>query len=117
MIAAYSDGWYHAHSKYFGQYALKRDLTAPTISTKNFKSTTTYTSSKTLTWRIGDGQTGIADYDLFIDGKWYLIEYESKGSYVTFTRPDGLKGSKEVKLVVVDKVGNEKEWVKVIDFR
>lgn len=117
LIAAYSDGWYHAHSKYFGQYALKRDLTAPTISTKNFKSTTTYTSSKTLTWRIGDGQTGIADYDLFIDGKWYLIEYESKGSYVTFTRPDGLKGSKEVKLVVVDKVGNEKEWVKVIDFR
>lgn len=116
MITAYSDGWYHAHSKYFGQYSLKRDLTSPTISTKNFKSTTTYTSSKKLTWKIGDGQTGIADYDLFIDGKWYLIEYESKGSYVTFNRPDGIKGSKEMKLVVVDKVGNEKEWVRTIVF-
>lgn len=117
MIAAYKDGWYHAHSKYFGQYSLKEDLTPPTIATKNFKSTTTYTSSKKMTWKIGDSQTGIADYDLFIDGKWYLIEYESKGSYVTFNRPDGIKGSKEVKLVVIDEVGNVKEWVKVIDFR
>jgi len=117
MITAYQDGWYHAHSKYFGKYSLKRDLTSPTIATKNFKSSTTYTSSKKMTWKIGDAHTGIADYDLFIDGKWYLIEYESKGSFVTFNRPSGIKGSKEVKLVVVDKVGNKKEWVKVIDFR
>ncbi len=117
MITAYQDGWYHAHSRYFGQYSLKRDLTAPTIATKNFKSTTTYTSSKKMTWKIGDAHTGIADYDLFIDGKWYLIEYESKGSFVTFYRPDDVKGKKEVKLIVEDKVGNTKEWVKVIDFR
>lgn len=117
MVADYANGWYTVESKYFGQYSLKRDLTAPTISTKNFKSTTTYTSLKKLQWRIGDAHTGIADYDLFIDGKWYLIEYESKGSYVTFDRPDDVKGKKEVKLVVKDEVGNEKEWVKEIDFR
>ncbi|MFK7786180.1 MAG: M23 family metallopeptidase, partial [Crocinitomicaceae bacterium] len=77
MVAEHEDGWYHVESKYFGQYLLKRDVTAPTISTKNFKSSTTYTSLKKMTWRIGDAHTGIADYDLFIDGKWYLIEYES----------------------------------------
>ena len=117
MIAAHQDGWYHAHSKYFGQYSLKRDVTPPSISTLNFKSSTTSTSSKKMTWKIGDSQTGIDDYDLFIDGKWYMIEYESKGSYVTFNRPEGLKGSKEVKMIVVDKVGNKKAWAKVIDFR
>lgn len=117
MVADYADGWYSVDSKYFGQYTLKKDLTAPTISTKNFKSTTTYTSSKKLTWRIGDVHTGIADYDLFIDGKWYLIEYESKGSYVIFNRPNDVTGKKEVKLVVKDNVGNEKEWKKTIDFR
>lgn len=117
MVASYQDGWYTVESKYFGQYSLKKDLTPPTIATKNFKSSTTYTSSKSLTWTINDAHTGIADYDLFIDGKWYLIEYESKGSFVTFTRPADLKGSKEVKLVVKDEVGNEKEWVSTIDFR
>lgn len=116
MVAEYADGWYHVESKYFGQYALKRDVTAPSISTKNFKSATTYTSLKKMSWKIGDAHTGIADYDLFIDGKWYLIEYESKGSYVTFHRPEGLKGKHEVKLVVVDKVGNVKEWVRTITF-
>ncbi|MDG1332163.1 MAG: M23 family metallopeptidase [Crocinitomicaceae bacterium] len=116
MVAEYEDGWYLAESKYFGQYSLKRDINAPTIATRNFKSTTTYTSSKKMTWKIGDAHTGIADYDLFIDGKWYLIEYESKGSYVTFHRPDEVKGKKEVKLVVVDEVGNEKEWVRTITF-
>ena len=69
-----------------------------------------------MTWRIGDAHTGIADYDLFIDGKWYLIEYESKGSYVTFKRPADVKGKKEVKLVVVDEVGSVKEWVRTITF-
>ncbi|NVK65547.1 MAG: M23 family metallopeptidase [Flavobacteriales bacterium] len=117
MVADYADGWYTVESKYFGRYTLKKDLTAPTISTKNFKSSTSYTSSKKLQWRIGDAHTGIADYDLFIDGKWYLIEYESKGSYVTFNRPDEVKGKKEVKLIVKDEVGNVKEWVKEIDFR
>ncbi len=117
MVADYADGWYTVESKYFGRYTLKKDLTAPTISTKNFKSSTSYTSSKKLQWRIGDAHTGIADYDLFIDGKWYLIEYESKGSYVTFNRPDEVKGKKEVKLIVKDEVGNAKEWVKEIDFR
>lgn len=117
MVADYADGWYTVESKYFGQYSLKKDVTAPTISTKNFKSTTTFTSAKTLEWKIGDAHTGIADYDLFIDGKWYLIEYESKGSFVTFNRPDGMIGKKELKLIVKDEVGNVKEWVKEIEFR
>lgn len=117
MVANYQDGWYSADSKYFGRYTLKRDTISPTISTLNFKSTKTFTAATTLTWKIGDAHTGISDYDLFIDGKWYLVEYESKGSYLTFNRPSGLKGSKEIKLIVQDEVGNKKEWVKVIDFR
>ena len=116
MVADYEDGWYSVDSKYFGQYSLRKDLTNPTISTKNFKSTTTYTSSKIMTWKIGDAHTGVADYDLFIDGKWYLIEYESKGSFVTFNRPVDVVGKKEVKLVVEDEVGNVTEWVRTITF-
>lgn len=117
LVATYEDGWYSAESKFFGQYSLKKDLIAPIIAPKNFKSTTTFTSLKTLTWTISDAHTGILDYDLFIDGKWYLVEYETKGSFVTFSRPVDLIGPKELKLVVKDQVGNVKEWVKVIDFR
>jgi hypothetical protein len=117
MVATYKDGWYSAESKYFGTYKLKRDTISPTISTLNFKSSTTYTSSKILTWKIADAHTGLSDYDIFIDGKWYLLEYEYKGNYVTFHRPSGITGKKKVKLRVEDKVGNVKVWEREITFK
>lgn len=117
LVATYEDGWYSAESKYFGTYRLKRDVTPPTISTLNFKSTTTYTSSKKMTWKIADAHIGIADYDLFIDGKWYLLEYEFKGNYVTFHRPAEVTGKKKVLLRVEDKLGNVKKWEREITFK
>ena len=117
MMADYQDGWFFAESKYFGRYTLKRDTIPPTISTLNFKETITFTTASKLTWKIVDGQTDISDYDIFIDDKWYLIEYESKGSYVTFDRPADMIGSKELKLIVTDQAGNSSTWAKVIEFK
>ncbi len=117
IMATYADGWYSADSKFFGTYSLKRDTLAPTIATLNFKATATYTASTLLSWKIGDAHTAIADYDLFIDGKWYLLEYETKGSYLTFNRPADMLGLKELKMLVKDEAGNVKEWMKVLEFR
>ncbi len=117
LVATYENGYYFAESSYFGTYKIKRDVTAPSISTLNFKSTTAYTSSKKMTWKISDAHIGIGDYDLFIDGKWYLLEYEYKGNYVTFNRPADVVGKKTVLLRVEDKLGNVKEWERVITFK
>lgn len=117
MMANYQNGWFITESKYFGKYALKKDTIGPSISPLNFKETTTVSTSSKLTWKIGDAQTDIADYDLFIDDTWYLIEYESKGSYVTFDRPADMIGSKELKLIVKDQAGNASAWAKVIEFK
>lgn len=117
IMATYDDGWYSAESKFFGTYALRSDTLAPTIAPLNFKATTTYTSKTLLTWKVADTHTSIKDYDLFIDGKWYLLEYETKGSYLSFNRPVDLLGAKELKIIVKDEAGNAKEWVKVLEFR
>lgn len=117
MQLEYKDGWYYTDSKYFGSYKLRRDETPPTVSPISFSNSTTSTALKTIKWRIGDQHTGLADYDLFIDGKWYLLEYEYKGSYVTFKRPSNVVGSKEVVVRVEDKCGNVTEWKRTIVFR
>ena len=70
-----------------------------------------------MTWKIADAHIGIADYDLFIDGKWYLLEYEYKGNYVTFHRPAEVTGKKKVLLRVEDKLGNVKKWEREITFK
>lgn len=118
LIPVYSDGWFIAESKYFGTYKLRRDTLGPSIRTLSFKSTSTYVSSSKMKWRISDSQSGLADYDLFIDGKWYVLEYEYKGGgSMTFNRPKGISGVKEVIVRAEDECGNVTEWKKKMTFK
>ncbi len=104
-------------SKYFGNYTLKRDTIKPTIAPVNFSKSTTVYSRKKMQWRISDRGTGLADYDLFIDGQWKLLEYEYKNGMVTYTREPGLQGEKEVLIRVVDDCGNKREWITQLTFK
>ena len=101
--------------KYFGTYKMKTDSIGPTVRSVNFSLSTTSYSRNIMQWRIADSQTGIADYDLFIDGKWELLEYDYKSNMVTFDC-SAIKGEKEIKVIVVDEVGNITEWKSRINF-
>jgi hypothetical protein len=111
----YNDGWAVANCKYFGTYSLVRDEVAPTVKLITY-STTIPKSIKKISWSISDTASGIADYDVFIDGKWYLLEYEYKNGQVTFQRPDDFIGKKEVRVVVKDACGNEKAITSTLNF-
>lgn len=100
-------------SKFFGDYKLRRDTIAPSITPLKIASSTT---RQKLSWRISDNASGIADYDLYIDGKWHLIEYEYKNGQITFTRDGTIKGTKELVVKVIDQCGNLKEWKKTVTF-
>lgn len=100
-------------SKYFGTYKLKRDTIAPSVAPVSIGSVTTRSS---LSWQISDNASGLDDYDLFIDDKWYLVEYEYKTGRITFTRDANFKGTKELVLKVIDSCGNLTEWKKTVTF-
>jgi hypothetical protein len=112
----YDNGWIIGESKYFGTYKLKRDEIAPTIVPISISKSSTVTSKSVLKWRISDNASGLADYDLFIDGQWHLLEYDYKTGLIRFDRPANLKGSKEIVLKVTDECGNIKEWKTTISF-
>ena len=112
----YQDGWAIASCKFFGTYQLKRDEVAPSVRLLTY-STTIPTGAKSLSWVISDDASGIDDYDLFIDGKWYLLEYEYKTGRVTFQKPAGLRGNKEVRIVVKDACGNEQILETTLNFQ
>ncbi len=109
--------WLVAQCKYFGEYQLVEDITAPSVFPVNFRQSTTIISTNTLTWRITERDSGIADYDLYIDGEWYVLEYETKGSLLIFNRPENLAGTKELVLRATDNCGNTSEWKKDVTFR
>ncbi len=116
ISVTYQDGWAVATCKYFGTYALKRDVVAPTVKLVSYSSVIP-ASAKTISWSISDNTSGIDDYDLFIDGKWYLLEYDYKTGKVTFQKPSGFKGKKQVRVIVKDECGNEKVLETTLDFR
>lgn len=106
--------WLIADMKYFGSYKIRRDTIGPSISSSNFSYSAINKSA--LTWTITDGQSGLADYDLFIDGKWQLLEYEYKNNSLTFAVPKDISGKKELIIIGKDGCGNETEWKRTVDF-
>jgi hypothetical protein len=105
LHVTYEDGWAITTSKYFGSFTLLRDETKPNVALLRYTRSIP-ASAETISWSISDAHSGIDDYDLYIDGKWYLLEYEYKTGQVTFNKPQNFKGEKEVKVVVKDACGN-----------
>lgn len=110
-----TEGIHYCEPNCFGTYSLKEDVTPPTIQSVNFSTNSTAYSRKLMQWKIADSETGINDYDLFIDGEWKLLEYDYKTGLVTFDT-EGMEGEKDIKVIVKDEVGNTKEWVSHLKF-
>jgi len=102
------DGWITTRTRDFGEFSVRTDLIPPTVTSQNVRDNQNVRGS-TLVWKIGDNMSGIADYDVFIDGKWYLLEYEPKKRSVIFKTPAALNGKHTLKIVVKDKCNNATE--------
>ena len=110
-----SDSILSVKSKYLGDFRLKTDTIPPKIRQKNFTNNNVSTYNK-IRWEIVDTNSGILDYDIYIDDKWQILEYEYKNNTVTFNIPSSLKGQKEVKIVVTDNCSNIQVWKKKLIF-
>ena len=110
-----SDSTLSVKSKYLGDFRLKTDTIPPKIRQKNFSNNNVSTYNK-IRWEIVDTNSGILNYDIYIDDKWQILEYEYKNNTVTFNIPNSLKGQKEVKIVVTDNCSNIQVWKKKLIF-
>ncbi len=103
--------------KYFGTYLLRRDTVGPIITPSNFTNGTTSLNGTKLKWTIKDKETGINDYDLFINGEWVLLEYDGKKRMITYSRDSKFIGKKELLLKVTDDCGNVSVWTRSLVFK
>jgi hypothetical protein len=108
--------WITAESDHLGTFKIRVDTIAPSISPLNFKTTETTKGKNRYSWKVNESQTELVDYDLFIDGKWYVLEYESKGDYVFFDKPKGFIGKHKVEIIVKDSCGNVRKWTNDLVF-
>ena len=91
-----------------GTYALAVDNVKPTVTPKNFKNNSKIVKCKRLNINIKDNESGIAKYDIYLNGKWVVGAYDAKNDLLYYDVDQYLKkGKNKMEIVVSDAVGNE----------
>ncbi|WP_369753298.1 M23 family metallopeptidase [Flavobacterium sp. WC2409] len=102
------DNVFTAKVRSLGKYALKMDTVPPTISIANPIEGKWISAQNTIQLSINDYGSGIKSYNGYLNGNWILFEYDNKTKKITHNFSDGVvaEGANDLKVVVVDNVGN-----------
>ena len=91
-----------------GTFALAVDNVKPQVTPQNFKNNTKVVKCKQLKIKIKDGESGVAKYDIYLNGKWVVGAYDAKNDLLFYDVDENLKkGNNKMEIIVVDAVGNE----------
>ena len=96
------------YSKYLGDYKLIKDGKPPKIKSDKRIGGKWISNLNELQFSISDELSGIKSYDGYLNGKWILLEYDSKTKKLIHRFSDGIvaEGKNDLKIVVTDNVGN-----------
>ena len=102
------DSIFTVKTKTLGKFALVLDTIAPKISIAKPIEGKELTNQKSIQLTISDSLSGIKSYNGYLNGNWILFEYDNKTKKITHNFSDGIvaEGSNELKVVVMDNVGN-----------
>jgi len=101
MGGTWANGKITFSSREFGDFVLKEDKNAPSI-------TAIAINGAAARFRIKDDLSGIAYYEASINGEWLLMNYDYKTNMIWAERQDSKKAlSGDLSVKVVDNAGNE----------
>lgn len=114
------NGWLASESKQLGTFSIKVDTVAPTIVFMPTSSNVVIPNQ--LSWKMTDGQSGIANYELLINGEWNTVYFDQKNNLVTWKndRRATIIGPPSENVLsmefrVTDRCGNVQTWSKVVN--
>ena len=103
-----TDGMVCTNVRNFGTFVLAVDNVKPQVTPKNFGNNTKIINCNRLEINIKDAETGIAKYDIYLNGKWVIGAYDAKNNLLYYDVDEYLKfGKNKMEIVVTDGVGNE----------
>lgn len=107
----FEDGWVTVNTRNFGEFYVAVDTIAPTITARNLVNGKNVAAQSKIDFTISDNFSGIQSFNGYIDGKWVLMEYDSKNRHLWHRfEPSLAKGEHTFKLIVKDWKDNEKVY-------
>jgi len=106
------DNFFSVNSSNLGSFTLSRDSINPEIKALNFSLNKDISNQKTIRLRIYDKTSGIKSYNVLINNKWALFEYEPKSNLIFHKIDEGIieNGENKITIKVIDGVGNKTEF-------
>ena len=100
---------FSARSRTLGTFKLDKDTIKPTVKPLNFAQGKWLSNYRQLIVKIKDDKSGIKYYRATINGKWILMEYESKKGTLTYNFSDNKthSGKQNLKIIVLDNADNK----------
>lgn len=100
-------GWISGSFRTFGRYAVSYDTIAPKIKALNIPISKKWNSKKSVGFRVTDDLSGIHSWEVRVNGKWVLSEYESKQNLIFIPPGELTAGVQNIILKVSDPLGNQ----------
>lgn len=101
--------YFNVKTKSLGTYFIKNDSISPKIKLHNFKNKDWISNKNTIRIKISDEDSGIKKYDVKINGKWMLFEYEYKKNELFYNFDSYFENKREnlLEVIVEDMAGNK----------
>jgi len=101
-----------AESSYFGEFYLWVDTTAPKITPVNIRHGKNLSKATQISVKIEDDLSGIKNYNMYINDKWVLGQYDPRKKTLTYYFDDHFPCADDYvfKVVVEDMLNNKSEY-------
>ena len=103
----YENGYVIAELKTFDSFYITLDTIAPKIIPLNIRDGVNLASASKIQFRVSDNLSGVDSFTALLDGRWVLMEYDSKSGSLWHRLEDTLsKGKHDFQLIVNDRKNN-----------
>ena len=107
----FENGYVKAKPRNFGSYFIAIDTIAPTITPVNIANGKSMAGISKMSFKIRDNLSGIKSFNGYIDGKWVLMEFDTKSATLWHTFDERTApGKHTLEIMVTDMKDNNKNY-------
>lgn len=107
--ADYTQGWYRASFREFGNFQLLYDDQPPTLTAVGFHNGMNVAKLHSIRFRATDNMEEIGSFEAYLDGNWIRFSNDKTRDFIYVFDEKCSAGEHELRIVVKDLVGNATE--------
>lgn len=107
----FENGYVKAKPRNFGSYFITVDTIPPTVTPVNIANEKSMAGISKMSFKIRDNLSGIKSFNGYIDGKWILMEFDTKSATLWHTFDERTTpGKHTLEIIVTDMKDNNKNY-------